>query len=317
MKYKQLTSEQRYAIKLGLQAEMTFSAIAKQISVSVSTISREVKRNKNISGGYTWRLAHEMALERRERVVTNRLTPRPILQRALKLLVEEDWSPVQISGYLAQQGVAISHETIYRAIRSDNSGVLASHCRHRLKYRHHKKRKRETKPIAILNRTSIHQRPAEANGQRFGDWEMDLILGKKQKSAIVTLCERSTNFLIMQRLPFIKDSKQLAKQVINMLLPYKEHVLTITTDNGSEFARHELIAKKLDADIYFTDSYAAWQKGAIENTNKLIRQYLHKGMDFNCLTDDFIKSIQYKINKRPRLKLNFSSPTKMFFYHFS
>ena len=317
MKYKQLTSEQRYAIKLGLQAEMTFSAIAKQICVSVSTISREVKRNKNNSGGYTWRLAHEMALERRERVVTNRLTPRPILQRALKLLVEEDWSPVQISGYLAQQGVAISHETIYRAIHSDNSGVLASHCRHRLKYRHHKKRKRETKPTAILNRTSIHQRPAEANGQRFGDWEMDLILGKKQKSAIVTLCERSTNFLIMQRLPFIKDSKQLAKQVINMLLPYKEHVLTITTDNGSEFARHELIAKKLDADIYFTDSYAAWQKGAIENTNKLIRQYLHKGVDFNCLTDDFIKSIQYKINRRPRLKLNFSSPTKMFFNHFS
>ena len=315
--YKQLTSEQRYAIKLGLQAKMTLSAIAKQINVSVSTISREIKRNHNSRGGYTWRLAHEMAIERRERVVCNRLTPRPILQRALKLLVEEDWSPVQISGYLAKQGVSISHETIYRVIRSDTSGELLQHCRHRLKYRHHKRRKRKTKPVSIPNRISIHQRPAEADGSRFGDWEMDLILGKNQKSAIVTLCERSTNFLIMQRLPFVKDSKHLANQVIDMLLPYKQQVLTITTDNGSEFAKHELIAKNLDTDIYFTDSYAAWQKGAIENTDKLIRQYIPKGLDFNMITDDFIKQTQYKINRRPRVKLDFNSPYKIFFNHFS
>lgn len=315
--YKQLTSEQRYAIKLGLQAKMTLSAIAKQIDVSVSTISREIKRNKNSRGVYAWRLAHEMALERRERVAYNRLTPRPILQRALKLLVEEDWSPMQISGYLAKQGITISHETIYRTIRRDSSGELARHCRHRLKYRHHKRRKRITKPVAIPNRISIHQRPPEADGSRFGDWEMDLILGKKQKTAILTLCERSTNFLIMQRLPFVKDSQQLANQVVHMLLPYKKHVRTITTDNGSEFAKHELIAKKLNTNIYFTDSYAAWQKGAIENMNKLIRQYIPKGLDFNMITDDFIKQTQYKINRRPRLKLNFNSPCKIFFNYFS
>lgn len=315
--YRQLTSEQRYAIKLGLQAKMTLSAIAKQICVSVSTISREIKRNKNCSGGYSWKLAHEMALERREVVTHNRLTPQPILQRALKLLVEEDWSPVQISGYLAQQGVNISHETIYRVIRGDASGELVAHCRHKMKYRHHKRRKRISKPVAIPNRTSIHLRPSEADGRRFGDWEMDLILGKQQKSAIVTLCERSTNFLIMQRLPHLKDSKHLAKQVIAMLLPYKQNVLTITTDNGSEFAKHELIAKKLGADIYFTDSYAAWQKGAIENMNKLIRQYIPKGLDFNTISDNYIKEVQYKINRRPRLKLNFDSPTKCFFNHFS
>lgn len=107
--YKQLTSEQRYAIKLGLQAKMTLTAIAQQICVSVSTVSREIKRNKNRNGGYSWKLAHEMALERREVVVHNRLTPRPILQRALKKLVEEDWSPEQISGYLALEGISISH----------------------------------------------------------------------------------------------------------------------------------------------------------------------------------------------------------------
>lgn len=311
--YKQLTSEQRYAIKLGLQAKMTFSAIAKQICVSVSTVTREVRRNKSLRGGYSWRLAHEMALERRERVTANRLTPRPVLQRALKLLVEEDWSPVQISGYLKKQGISISHETIYRVIRNDDSGTLASHCRHRLKYRHHKRRKRETKPISIPNRTSIHQRPPEADGSRFGDWEMDLILGKEQKSAIVTLCERSTNFLMMRKLPFVKESYNLAKQVIAMLLPYKHHVLTITTDNGSEFAKHELIAQKLGADIYFTDSYAAWQKGAIENTNKLIRQYIPKGLDLNTITDDLVKNIQHKINRRPRKKLNFYAPAKIFY----
>ncbi|MBQ8221834.1 MAG: helix-turn-helix domain-containing protein [Bacteroidales bacterium] len=126
--YKQLTSEQRYAIKLGLQAKMTLTSISKQIGVSVSTVSREIKRNKNRNGVYSWKLAHEMALERREVVVHNRVTPRPILQRALKKLVEEDWSPEQISGYLALEGISISHETIYRAIRRDTSGELASHC---------------------------------------------------------------------------------------------------------------------------------------------------------------------------------------------
>ena len=93
-------------------------------------------------------------------------------------------------------------------IRADESGELKSHCRHRMKYRRHKKRKRPTRATNIPDRVSIHERPAEADGKRFGDWEMDLILGKGQRSAILTLCERSRNYLIMERLPYGKNPER-------------------------------------------------------------------------------------------------------------
>ena len=146
---------------------------------------------------------------------------------------------------------------------------------------------------------------------------MDLILGKQQKSAIVTLCERSTNFMIMRKLPKGKNADGVADAVISMLLPYRKNVKTITTDNGSEFCRHEKIAAKLQTQVFFADSYAAWQKGAIENTNKLVRQYIPKGINFNELSDDYILNTQYKLNRRPRKKLMFNSPKNAFFMFLS
>ncbi len=221
---------------------------------------------------------------------------------------------MQISGHLALEGKRISHETIYRRIRVDESGELRRHCRHGMKYRRHTKgSKRATKVRNIPDRVSIHDRPAEADGRCFGDWEMDLIIGKGQKSAILTLCERSKNFLLMSRLPFGKDPDKVAETVVRLLRPYRKDVRTITTDNGSEFVRHKLIAKKLGTTVYFADSYASWQKGAIENTNKLIRRYIPKKTDFRTLSDRFIMEVQYKINRRPRLKLNFSTPKIDFF----
>ena len=261
----------------------------------------------------------------------NRGVDRNILKEALHLLKTEDWSPKQISGYLSLKSRHISHETIYKRIRSDESGELRGHCRHKLKYRRHVKIARKTKVRHILkyrrhvkiarktkvrhipDRTSIHDRPAEADGSRFGDWEMDLIIGKGQKSAILTLCERSKNYLLMARLPQGKNPENVADMAIRLLFPYRKNVLTITTDNGSEFVCHKKIAKALGTTVYFADSYASWQKGAIENENKLIRQYIPKGTDFRELSDEFIKEVQYKINRRPREKLNFSTPKREFF----
>ena len=132
---------------------------------------------------------------------------------------------------------------------------------------------------------------------------MGLIVDK-DSNAILTMVERSTNFLIMGKLKYDKKAMPLAKTVWRLLLPYMgEHLKTITTDNGSEFAEHEWIAHRLALDIYFTDAYASWQKGAIENTNKLIRQYITKGTDISTVTDKRIKMIQAKINRRPRGKI--------------
>ena len=135
--YNQLTREQRYAICLGIQEGKTQSAIARQIGVNRSTVSREIRRNSNRFGKYGWTAADAKASERRERTVRNRETPSGVLREARRLLLAEDWSPKQISGYLLKEGIRISHERIYRMVREDESGELGRHCRHRMKYRLH------------------------------------------------------------------------------------------------------------------------------------------------------------------------------------
>ena len=237
--------------------------------------------------------------------------------RIIELIRNDQWSPRQISGRLKKEGISVSHEAIYAMIRKDESGELASHCRHRTKYRRKASRRHETRATNIRNRVSIHERPAEADGKRFGDWEMDLIVDR-DSNAILTLTERSTNFLLMEKLRHGKKAKPLAKAVWRLLLPYKGEALkSITTDNGSEFAEHEWITEKLHVPVFFADSYCAWQKGAIENGNKLVRQYIPKGTDISTVTDGKIAKIRKKINARPREKLNFMTPAECFFKNIS
>ena len=314
--YKQLTREQRYAIYLGLQEGKSKTAIARQIDCAPSTVYREVKRNSNKRGYYVWKDAQELAMVRRERSVSNHKIPCHILKRALKLLVEEDWSPRQISGYLKREGVNISHERIYQSIRSDGSGQLKKHCRHKMKYLHYVHRPRKTAGVTCIpDRVPIQHRPAEADGTRFGDWEMDLVVGKGQRSAVLTVVERSTNMFMQAKLNS-KRPDEVADQVIKLLLPFKKSVRTITTDNGFEFRSHRKIASRLQTTVYFTDPYSSWQKGAVENANKLFRQYFPKGTDFNLVTQDELDKVQYKINRRPREKLNFSTPKSEFYKNF-
>jgi len=318
--YKQLTSEQRSQIFVLLQKKTERKEIALLVGCSQSTLSRELRRNSTDKGNYLWDKAHSKAVERRKRTTANRTKDPAIVWEALELLKEEDWSPEQISAEMKSRGKEISHELIYRHIRADKTGELASHCRHKMKYNRHGRPNRTTKVRNIPDRVSIHQRPAEADGSRFGDWEMDTIVGKDGKGAIVTLTERSTNMILMERLPEGKRPEPLAKVVIRLLFPYRHTVRSITTDNGSEFCAHKLISKALAPKgsknpnlVFFADSYSSWQKGAIENANKLIRQYIPKGSDFSTLTDALIRKIQHKINRRPRKKLNFQSPKKIFF----
>lgn len=142
---------------------------------------------------------------------------------------------------------------------------------------------------------------------------MDLIVDK-DSNAILTLVERSTNFLLMEKLKHGKKAMPLAKVVWRLLLPYKGDALkTITTDNRSEFAEHEWITRKLNVPVFFADSYSSWQKGAVENENKLVRQYIPKGTDISSVTDAKIRMIRAKINARSREKLKFYTPTEVFF----
>lgn len=316
--YKHLISTQRSQIFAYRQCGKSPKFIAEALGVHVSTIYRELSRNSNKRGGYAHN-AHEMAKERQERTATNAAISKRTKFDCLQHIRVDDWSPEQIAGYLKSKGIKVSHTTIYKWVREDKlaGGTLFEHLRHK----GHRRKANPYKGASaknIPNRTSIKDRPAQADGSRFGDWEMDLIIGKNGYQAILVLVERSTGFVIIRRLKHGKKAKELAKEVIRLLFAYRaQGVLTITTDNGPEFAAHQMITKELKGvTVYFADPYASWQKGLVEYTNKLIRQFIPKRSDFDKFTPKDIMDIQKKLNNRPRKKLNFSTPKKEFFKHF-
>lgn len=328
--YKQLTLAQRYIISTMRQNGFSYQAIADEITRieseaaedaglpapkkrAASTIQREYNRNKTKRGKYNPKTANEMAMERRERAVTNHALAPGVLQKALRHLKEDRWSPEQISGYLRNKGINISKERIYQEIRADKTGGLKEYCHHKMKYRHHQERPYKMAGKSMIpNRVSIHDRPAEADGKRFGDWEMDLVIGRDQKSAVLTLLERSQNMLLQTKLPS-KSPHDVEAAVKRLLLPYKKWVLTITTDNGIEFRNHGNIAEFLHCSVYFADPYCSGQKGAVENANKLLREFFPKGTDFREVSQKELDHAQAMINGRPRKKLNFSTPKIEFF----
>ncbi len=195
---KHLTSEQRYEIYLGNKRRWSKSRIAREIGVHPSTVSRELRRNSNAGGEYVWLNAQSKADDRRHGLSGNHRKPPELWWRIEQMIIDEDWSPAQIAGVLRKEGIHIVRQTIYNHVHADTTGKLVLHMPNQLKYTRRQKAQRPTKATNIANRTSIHLRPAEADGKRFGDWEMDTIVDS-YGHAILTLTERSTN-IIMERL---------------------------------------------------------------------------------------------------------------------
>ena len=309
--YHQLISAQRSQFFAILQKKTARKEIADIVGISQSTLSREIKRNSTPSGKYIWTKAHDICLGDHWSLVIYSLILQTNSSESLALVTVLFLRCIAISWYLRMnEGIEVSHQSIYNIIHNDTTGKLVEHTRHKMKYRHRPKGGH----LPIKDRVSIHERSKEVDGKRFGDFEMDLIVDPAQH-AILTIVEKSTNMLLMQKLPFGKLSKPLAKVVRKLLLPYKNSLKTITTDNGPEFAAHKDITKYLGVPVYFADPYCSWQKGTVENTNKLIRQYIPKKDSFDNYTDKRIMSIQKKLNERPREKLNFSTPKCEFFKH--
>ena len=316
-----LTSEQRYEISLGRKRGWRKSRIARKIGVRPSTVCREIECNSTSHGEYVWLQARKKSEARKHKLPGNHRKPPELWWRIDRWIIDEDWSPAQIAGVLRKEGTHIVKQTIYNHVHADVSGKLAPHMPHQLKYTKRIKALRPTKATNIANRTSIHERPKEADGNRFGDWEMDTIVDSFGH-AIVTLTERSTNFILMEKLKEGRKAMPTAKTVARMLFPYRESVRTITTDNGCEFAAHLEITRLLSIKgrdkviVYFADSYCSWQKGAIENANKLIRKYIPQKSNFDNFSNHRIMQIQKKLNARPREKLNFDTPKNCFFKNF-
>jgi len=310
-KYNHITKEQRYTISVCLREKKSLSEIANLINVSKSTVSREVKRNSN-----TYR--HYVAIDAQQFSEMRKSVPRRPRKlskedwQEIEQCLKRHWSPETIAGVRKRDGkTCVSIEWMYHIVRQDKArgGTLYTYLPHHLKHR----RRPVSSRIPIKDRVSIDERPSVVDAKaRFGDWEMDTIVGKDGKGAIVTLVERTTKKMLMAKSPKGKNAKAIARLVVQMLRPFEHHVLSITTDNGTEFAEHKYIAKKLHTKVYFAHPYSSWEKGLIENTNKLVRQYIPNGTDFSSLSDDYILHVQTEINLRPRKLLNFSSPKQKF-----
>ena len=307
----QLTQEQRYHIYALMKAGHNQTETAEIVGVHKSTISREVRRNRGLRS-YRPKQAHRLAMNRRQGKAQPRIAPEDWY--LIEHLVREEWSPEQISLWLKETGrLSISHEWVYQHILQDKhrGGMLYRHlrCQKQRKKRYGSYERRGQIP----NKVSIEERPAIVERrQRIGDWELDTIMGKGHKQAIVSLSERKSRLSLIAKVE-TKGAEGVKEAVISLLKPLAKHVHTITSDNGKEFARHEAIAEALNADFYFAHPYASWERGLNENTNGLIRQYFPKGHDFTTITQKEIQRVMDKLNNRPRKCLGMKTPNQVFF----
>lgn len=312
MKYHQITQEERYQIYALKKEGLSQRAIADNLQRDKSTISRELKRNKGLRG-YRAKQAQEMAEKREEnKPKYKRLNEKKVayIREKIKLY----WSPEQISGRMVLDGLEkISHETIYQYLIQDKKegGELYKYLRHKNKpYR--KRYGASDKRGEIVNKRSIEDRPSIVDEKnRIGDWEIDLIIGKNHKQALVTVVDRMSKFTLIQKVSS-KKSEEVKATLISMMQSVQDNTLTITADNGKEFAKHEAVAKALDADFFFCHPYASWERGLNENTNGLIRQFFPKGSEFISISDEQVLAVQNNLNFRPRKTLGFKTPHEIF-----
>lgn len=315
-KKSKLTSKERDQIAVLLAAGSGIRSIAKELGRSPSSISEEVKRN-SIAGQYQSIAAHNLSTKRnRESRRTNPLKSANIYSYVIEKL-RCGWSPEQIAGRLKRDNHGksiICHETIYRYIYSEEGKK-----RKLFEYlvRHHYKRRtwhsRYLYRRGIANRVSIRLRPKEVDMRKtFGHWEADTVEGKAHQGGIQTVLERKTRFYKAQLLPEI-DSEYGVRAQRDLLGSFpKKARKTLTLDNGKENYNHEKLHRWLGIKTYFCDPYCAWQRGANENHNGVLRRYIPKKSDLYQLSQLELDEIIEEINERPRKCLQYETPQEAF-----
>ena len=305
-----ITQEQRYTISQMLNQGYSKISISQVIGKDKSVIGREINRNKDLrSGEYRCDLAQRKCDQRQ----SYKSAPRKFnkeMKHYVECLIEQDYSPEQIVGVSKKEHKAcVSHERIYQHIWEDKKqkGELHLHLRHKGR-RYRKRGSAKDLRGVIKDRVGIEKRPKIVDQRsRFGDIEADLIIGKNHKQAILTLNDRASGVLKMEKIKS-KESKVVARAINELLDDWIPYIHTITSDNGKEFAEHKLVSEELNIDFYFAQPYHSWERGSNENLNGLIRQYFPKNYDFNIIDEQKIKDIEKKINSRPRKRFNFDNP---------
>lgn len=309
-----LTLKQRYTISQMIEKGYKKCEIARIIGVDKSTISREVKRNADRrSGVYRHELAQRKA-DGRKRNKPHAISLTPEMKNYIvQRLTKDRWLPEQIANRSKIEGIdCVSTTTIYRFIAADkkNKGTLHKCLRRHKPYRKLKGLYADSRG-QIPDRKDISQRPLIVNQKiRFGDLEIDTIIGANRKGAILTINDRVTGYLWIRKLNG-KDARQLAQTTVQTLTPWKQHIHTITGDNGKEFTLHKQIAENLKIFFFFAKPFHAWERGANENANGLIRQFFPKKTSFDNVSDQQIKWVENILNNRPRKRFGFLTPVEM------
>ena len=321
-KYRRLTHKERVQIETLLNENKTKTYIAKYLKRARSTISREVNKwVQNKTDIYSADLAHWNA---KDDYLNKRNTDKISSHKKLRFYIFKGllngWTPEQIAGRLKEKYpndpiMSISHESIYRFIYLQpqarlNKKLIKLLVRHKSRRRTPKKRRKTGSKI--LNQVSIDNRPKHIElRQEVGHWEGDLVIGKNHKSAIGTIVERKSRYTLIIKLK-AKNANEVAKMFskkLNQLNPLFKK--SMTYDNGTEMARHEIITEKTGMKIYFAHPYSSWERGTNENTNGLIRRFLPKGTDFNEIDENKLLFIQEKLNNRPRKIIGYKTPKEI------
>jgi IS30 family transposase len=285
-------------------------------------------------GAYRWAYSFEVA-QRKAQARARRPKPRRLFHgfgqpTALGVVVLERlalrWSPVQIAGWLRTEfpgrpEMQVSHETIYQAIYYQARGELRRHIAHQVALRQGRSARRAQSRAAATTRERgkpwaalrISQRPAEAADRAVpGHWEGDLIIGARASSAIITLVERSTRFVLLGALPHSRVSEQVVQVLIQLMGALPAHLRkTLAWDQGAEMAGHAAFSLATDCQVYFCDPHSPWQRGSNENTNGLLRQYFPRAStDFRTYTQTDLDAVADELNARPRQTLNFQTPAQ-------
>jgi IS30 family transposase len=319
-----LSFSEREEIALGRAAGRGVRQIARQLGRSPSTVSRELARGcltRRPRGRYKATVAQARADARARRPKPSKLAGNHLLQAHVQQQLLQGWSPEQIAGRLAEQfpddeRMRISHEAVYQALFVQGRGGLRREltaCLRTGRALRRPQRRADGRRERIKDKVLISERPAEADDRAVpGHWEGDLILGAGGISAIGTLVERSTRFVLLLHLPNDHRAETVRDAIVDKITTLPVALRrSLTWDQGIELARHTEITFAADLPVYFCDPHSPWQRGTNENTNGLLRQYFPKNADLATYSADHLDAVAAQLNGRPRKTLGFKTPAEV------
>ena len=319
-----LSFEDRVHIEIGLKQHRSMRAIAADLGRAPSTISREVANHRDARGGYVAKRAHAIAFEDARRPQSAKIDANPVLRERVLRDLGQRYSPEEIAGRLRHDfpddpGMNVHHETIYRWVYLQGRGELKREVSAALRsgraIRRPNKHGRSTGQGQIPDMVSIHDRPPvdHPDGTRIpGHWEGDLIIGKNNASAIGTVVERATGYLMLLHLPEGRGVEHVTAALTQRLVELPESLRqSLTWDQGKELSQHAKVSVDAGVDIYFADPRTPWHRPSNENTNGLLRQYFPKGTDLSVHTAEHLRFVEDQMNDRPRKRLDFLKPQEL------